>query len=214
MLAINFLFSFLNPDSCILLLLSLSSMSSHHVIREKQEPALLVLGLDNFTHELLGQLLEWSPTVITTSQTAEKLDAYGIKIDWIITDCANEVLQSDVKLMSAGNGNLTDTALKYLTTYEYPAVNIITDELHLDDYEPYAAQINLVIFNGGKKIFPVAPGFSKWKPAGDIIELLTDVKHLQFTGLDEVSDKLYKTTADGFFSLHFSDPFLFIAEEL
>ena len=56
-------------------------MSSHHVVREKQEPALLVLGLDGFDDELLGQLLEWSPTVITTQQIAERLNAYGIKID-------------------------------------------------------------------------------------------------------------------------------------
>ncbi len=72
-------------------------MSSHHIVREKQEPALLVLGLDNFPNELLGQLLEWSPTVITTSQTAEKLIVNGIKIDWIITDGDEDISQSDVK---------------------------------------------------------------------------------------------------------------------
>ena len=43
-------------------------MSSHHIVREKQEPALLVLGLNNFSTELLGQLLEWNPTVITTER--------------------------------------------------------------------------------------------------------------------------------------------------
>jgi len=55
-------------------------MSSHHVVREKQEPALLVLGLGNFPDELLGQLLEWSPTVIATPQTAEELVVKGIKV--------------------------------------------------------------------------------------------------------------------------------------
>ncbi|MFD2144372.1 hypothetical protein [Mucilaginibacter antarcticus] len=39
-------------------------MSSHHIVREKQEPALLVLGLDGFDEEQLGQLLEWSPTLM------------------------------------------------------------------------------------------------------------------------------------------------------
>ncbi len=189
-------------------------MSSHHVVREKQEPALLVLGLDNFTDELLGQLLEWSPTVITTPQTAEKLNVYGIKIDWIITNGISEVQQSDVKLMSAGSDNLTDTALKYLSTYEYPAVNIVTDELHLEDFEPYADQINLVIFNNGKKIYPINPGFSKWKPAGETIELITQAKSLEVKGLEKLNDRLYKTTHDGLFSLHFNAPFLFIAEEL
>jgi thiamine pyrophosphokinase len=173
-------------------------MSSHHIVREKQEPALLVLGLDNFPDELLGQLLEWSPTVITTSQTAEKLISYGIKIDWIITDGNDDVLQSDVKLMSRGEDNLTDAALKYLTSYEYPAVNIITDELKLRDYEHFADHLDVVIFHDGKKIYPVTPGFSKWKSAGEIIEILSAVKKLDVTGLEKVSGNRYKTTEDGF----------------
>jgi thiamine pyrophosphokinase len=189
-------------------------MSSHHVVREKQEPALLVLGLDNFTDELLGQLLEWSPTVITTPQTAEKLNAYGIKIDWIITNDADEVLQSDVELMPVNDDNLINAALKHLTGNAFPAVNIITDELNLADYEPYAAQINLVIFNGGKKIYPINPGFSKWKPAEETIEVLTPAKELLVKGLEKISYNLYKTINDGLFSLHFDAPFLFIAEEL
>ncbi|WP_295798896.1 thiamine pyrophosphokinase [Mucilaginibacter sp.] len=189
-------------------------MSSHHIVREKQEPALLVLGLDGFDDELLGQLLEWSPTVITTPLTAEKLNSYGIKIDWIIADGIDEIEQSDVKLMSANNHNLAEAALKHLTAYEYPSVNIVTDELNLSDYEPYAAQINIVVFNNGKKIFPVSPGFSKWKPAGDIVEILGDVKNLEIIGLEKLGENRYKTVKDGLFSLRFDAPFLFIAEEL
>ena len=187
-------------------------MSSHHIVREKQEPALLVLGLDNFPQELLGQLLEWSPTVIATAQTAEKLIVNGIKVDWIITNGSDDVLQSDVKLMSAGDDNLTDAALEYLISDEYPAVNIVTDELNLDDYLHFANKINLVIFHDHKKIYAVSPGFSKWKPAGEIIELLSHASHLDFRGLEKINDSQYKTSADGFFSLHFDGPFLFIAE--
>ena len=189
-------------------------MSSHHIVREKQEPALLVLGLDNFPDELLGQLLEWSPTVITTPQTAEKLAAYGIKIDWIITDGSQEVLQSDVKLMSAGNDNLTDAALKFLAWNEYPAVNIITDSFDLKDFKPFANKIGLVIFHHNKKIFPVNPGFSKWKPAGENITILTQGVDFEQKGLLQTSVNTFKTSGDGLFSLHFDAPFLFIAEDL
>jgi thiamine pyrophosphokinase len=189
-------------------------MSSHHIVREKQEPALLVLGLENFTDELLGQLLEWSPTVIATPQTAEKLIVNEIKVDWIITDGTDIVSQSDIQLMSRGDDNLTDAALKYLVNYEYPAVNIVTDNLNLKDYEHFANKIDLVIFHDHKKIFPVSPGFSKWKPAGEIIDLLGPVTGLVITGLEKVEDKKYKTIRDGFFSLHFNEPFLFIAEEV
>jgi len=189
-------------------------MSSHHIVREKQEPALLVLGLNNFPDEQLGQLLEWSPTVITTQQTAEKLNAYGIKLDWIITNDENEVLQSDVKLIPAGENTLIDAALKYLVELNYPAVNIIIDELSLKDYEVFADKINLVIFNNGKKIYPVTSGFNKWKPSGEIIEVLSLCREINFTGLEKINDQLYKTIHDGFFSLRFNEPFLFIAEEI
>ncbi|WP_439695579.1 thiamine diphosphokinase [Mucilaginibacter sp. AW1-7] len=190
-------------------------MSSHHIVREKQEPALLVLGIDNFEEELLGQLLEWSPTVITTPDTAEKLNSFGIKIDWIITDDDGAVFtQSDVRLIAAGNSNITQAALKFLTINNYPAVNVITDDLELSDFLPYADKINLVIFNAQQKIYPVTSGFSKWKPADEQIELLSPTRALKYIGLLDKGQNRYQTTVDGFFTLNFDEPFLLIAETL
>ncbi|HEY4324088.1 MAG TPA: thiamine diphosphokinase [Mucilaginibacter sp.] len=189
-------------------------MSSHHIVREKQEPALLVLGLDNFPEEQLGQLLEWSPTVITTLHTAEKLNSYGIKIDWIVTNDESQVLQSDIKLVPAGKQTLVKAALQYLIAQNYPAVNIITDELALTEYAGFSDKISLVIFNCGKRIFPVTPGFSKWKPTEETIEVISPFNHLDYTGLKNIGEKLFKTTGDGFFTLQFDEPFLFISEEL
>lgn len=189
-------------------------MSSHHIVREKQEPALLVLSLNEFSDELLGQLLEWSPTVITTPQTAESLVTYGIKIDYIIGDIVDEALQCDVKLIPACDDTLTVTALNYLIANNHPAINVITDELNLADYMPYADKIDLVIFNDHQKIYAVNSGFRKWKPAGETIDLLSNAKELNLTGLNQVEGQKYKTTADGFFSISFNGPFLFIAEEI
>lgn len=189
-------------------------MSSHHIVREKQEPALLVLGLDNFSDELLGQLLEWSPTVIATELTAERVHAYGIKIDWVISNNPNEHLQSDIKLMPAGDDSPAEAALKYLVTNGYPAVNIVTDDLQLKEYLFFTDKINMVIFNGNQKVYAVSSGFSKWKPAGEVIELLSGPQQFHSSGLEAVEHHRYKTTHDGFFSLQFNQPFLFIAEEL
>ena len=189
-------------------------MSSHHVVREKQEPALLVLGLDSFSDELLGQLLEWSPTVIVTELTAERVNAYGIKIDWIISNQFNDNLQSDVKQMPAGTDTPAEAALKYLVTHGYPAVNIVTDDLQLKEYLFFTDKIDMVIFNGNQKIYAVNSGFSKWKPAGEVIEFLSGPHQFHSSGLEALEHHRYKTTHDGFFSLQFEQPFLFIAEEL
>jgi thiamine pyrophosphokinase len=188
-------------------------MSSHHIVREKQEPALLVLGMDSFSDELLGQLLEWSPTVIVTEPMAEKLNAYGIKIDWIITD-SHEDIQSDVKQLPLKGGSVINTAFEFLMSNSYGAVNVVTDELQLRDYLPFSDKINLVIFYNHQKIYGISSGFSKWKPAGEFIELLSQPADLKLTGLETVKAGQLKTTADGLFTIQFDEPFLFIAEDI
>jgi len=189
-------------------------VSSHHIVREKQEPALLVLGLDNFQAELLGQLLEWSPTVIATKDTASILSDNGIKIDWIIADDMQGISQSDIKLMPIGSDTVAEAALKYLVTHGYPAVSIITDDLQLKDYLFFTDKINLVIFYANQKIYAINSGFSKWKQAGETLEVLTHPHELHVSGLEPLGNHNFKTTHDGFFSLQFDQPFLFIAEDL
>jgi len=189
-------------------------MSSHHVVREKQEPALLLLSLDNFPDEMLGQLLEWSPTVITNASTAEKLNAYGIKIDYLIGNETAAVFQSDIKQLRPGNGEIIHSALKFLVDNGYPSVNIVADDLDLDEFKHFASVINLVIFHDRKKIYPVRPGFSKWQPAGAMIEILSPPADLHSTGLLPAGNRQYRTISDGFFTLSFNSDFIFIAEEI
>lgn len=189
-------------------------MSSHHIVREKQEPALLILGLDQFSEEMLGQLLEWSPTVITTPLTAEQINAFGIKIDLIIADIFEQGLQSDIKLiMPAGVAPVT-AALKHLIAGGYGAVNIVTDQFELQEFQAFAEAINIVIFSGGKKIYPVNSGFSKWKPASEVIRILSPSLSVQTVGLKACGVDCYQTSGDGFITLKFSEPFLFVAEDL
>jgi len=188
-------------------------MSSHHIVREKQEPALLILSLDGFDDELLGQLLEWSPTVMVTVPVAEKLNTYGIKIDWIIADEGEEEIQSDVKVLPINNDAL-QSAMTFLTDNGYPSVNVVVDVLNPEDYQPFIDKINLVIFYNDQKIYPITSGFSKWKPAGEIIEILSVADDIQSTGLTALSAHQFKTTTDGFFTLHFNNPHIFLAENL
>lgn len=189
-------------------------MSSHHIVREKQEPALLVLGLDNFDDEQLGQLLEWSPTLIATPLIAEQLNAFGIKIDGILTDESGEDLQSDIKHLPVGDNTIITAALNYLITQGYPAVNIVTDEFELKDYLYFADKINLVIFYHQQKIYAINSGFNKWKPGGERVEILSPTNNLKTSGLEKMGDNEFKTSADGFFSFEFNAPLIFIAETL
>ncbi|HVW14758.1 MAG TPA: hypothetical protein VHB54_13065 [Mucilaginibacter sp.] len=189
-------------------------MSSHHVVREKQEPALVVLGLEGFPGESLGQLLEWSPAIITTQQLAPVLDANGIKIDGIITKGNYKMPQRDIRSIPAGKDTAAEAALKYLVTNGYRAVNIITAGLQLKDYLFFADKIDLVIYCRDQRIFAINSGFSKWKTGGEIIEVLTHPHELHTSGLEALGHHRFMTIQDGFFSLKFDKPFLFIAEQL
>lgn len=189
-------------------------MSSHHIVREKQEPALLVLSLSDFSFELLGQLLEWSPTLIAITETAVQLHENQIKVDWLIANEPITTLQSDVKLIPVEGDKYLQTALFQLIDQGYRAVNVITNNFNADTYLPYASQIDLVIYQGDEKIYPIKSGFSKWKPAGDVIRFVTKPEDLALTGLIPLSDDVYETSADGFFIIAFSQPYVFMAERV
>ena len=190
-------------------------MSSHHIVREKQEPALLVLGLTGFSEELLGQLLEWSPTVITSIAVAEKLHSKGIKVDKVIVEGDQiETVQSDVKYLISNGQSLLAAAMGFLITESYAAVNIIDDDTPLHFFEPFVSAINIVILHLEHKIYPVASGFSKWLPKGELIEIHSPVTELNYTGLERISPNILSTTQDGVFTIRFNGPYIFISEML
>ena len=108
----------------------------------------MVLGLDTFNEELLGQLLEWSPTVIATIGVAEKLGSMGIKVDGIL---ANEVPiytpQSDVKYLPTAGRSPLNAAMQFLLAEKYGAVNIVVDDINLQHIEVFVPDINIVGHN-------------------------------------------------------------------
>lgn len=191
-------------------------MSSHHIVREKQEPALLILSLAHFDEEYLGQLLEWSPTVLVSSTIVDEVDSLGIKIDLIISDDQNyKSDQEHVKIIHSIEDELED-ALKYLVGEDYPAVNIIHHHFDVKDYLLYAAFIDLVVFCQDQKIYPIPSGFSKWKSKNEEIKILypETVKELSTSGLKILEHHHYQTLKDGFFSFTFEPSLIFIAEQL
>jgi thiamine pyrophosphokinase len=192
-------------------------MSSHHIVREKQEPALLIISLNGFDEEDLGQLLEWSPTVIVDETIVDGVLSLGIKIDAVLVSKQNQVsFEQEHILQIPYSLDALDTGLKHLVGEGYPAVNVINNNFEFKQYQFYVDLIDLVVFNGGRKIYPISTGFSKWQREKEEIEILHPqyIDELSFAGLDLIQGNLYQTQKDGFFSFTFSQPFIFIAEHL
>lgn len=188
-------------------------MSSHHIVREKQEPALLILSLDGFEYENLGQILEWGPTVIVLQEIYELADSLAFKIDAVITTDPHFKTQENTRLIITDTDPVED-AFKFLLGEQYSAVNVIANEFVLKDYVLFVDDIDIVVFIGDKKIFPVKSGFSKWQPAGEQIQILHEVQNLHVSGLRKLEDHKFETEKDGFYSLKFDQTFIFIAESI
>ncbi|HAL52362.1 MAG TPA: thiamine diphosphokinase, partial [Sphingobacterium sp.] len=145
-------------------------MSSHHIVRENQEPALLIEDLFLIDEEGLGQLLEWSPTIVIEAETIDLLDARGYKFDIVFTKKSINDSQENLKIISYDNDFLK-TAIEYLIAHQYKAVNILTDQLDVAYYQPYLEQINIVLISIGVRYCFVTTCFTKWKPAGERIRI-------------------------------------------
>lgn len=182
-------------------------MSSHHIVKAKQEPALLILSLQKFDLEYLGQLLEWSPTILVSADVYEEVESLGIKIDVVLGSI--EAVQSDAVQLDVQN-DYASTGLNYLIKEGYPAVNIIADEQLLIDISCYG-NINIVWFCGSSKIYSVKSGFSFWKPAGTQFKLNSEV---QTTNLIPTSTGVFEVLKDGFVSFKSQSATLFIEEYL
>ena len=191
-------------------------MSSHHFVKEKQEPALIIADLNGFDEEYLGQLLEWSPTVLVPSHLIEKVISLGIKVDVVLVSDNEEINnQEHLKLVKTGADFLED-ALKYLVFEGYPAVNIIHSKFEEKSYSLFIDAIDVVIFKGEQKIYPINSGFSKWKTSGEEIFMFhpESIQNLSFSGLEKINENEFKTLKDGFFSFTFNQSYVFIAEKL
>ena len=188
-------------------------MSSHHIVREKQEPALLIMSLDGFETENLGQILEWSPTVIVHEDIYELADSLAIKVDGVLTSNTDFLAQENTRIILTDTDPLED-CLKFLVGEGYPAVNIITKEFTLKDYALFVDDIDIVVFIEDQKIFPVRSGFSKWQPAGEHVCLLHEIHNLSASGLIPKYEHILETEKDGFYSLTFDQPFIFISEKI
>ena len=109
-------------------------MSSHHIVRDDQEPALIIANGASCSEELMGQLLEWSPLVIVLDSAIERVLELGIKVDVLLGDFDRGFnpeyyleKQYPLEIVHTPNQEKTDLekAFDYLIDKGHKAVNVI-----------------------------------------------------------------------------------------
>jgi thiamine pyrophosphokinase len=164
-------------------------MSSHHIVRDDQEPALIIANGAACQPELLGQLLEWSPLVVVLDSAIERVISLDIKVDVLLGDFDRDFdpevyknKQYPLEIVHTPNQNKTDLekALDYLIERKMPAVNIVwatgkrADHTitNLTNIVRYRDLIKIVILDDHSKIFLLPNKFEKWYTAGTPISLI------------------------------------------
>jgi thiamine pyrophosphokinase len=164
-------------------------MSSHHIVRDDQEPALIIANGASCHEELLGQLLEWQPLVIVLDAAIERVLDLNIKVDVLLGDFdrgfdPNEILKSQfpIEIVHKPDQNKTDLekAFDYLIERKIPAANVIwatgkrADHTitNLTNIINYRNHLKIVIHDDHSKIFLLPQKFQKWYPANTNISLI------------------------------------------
>lgn len=164
-------------------------MSSHHIVRDDQEPALIIANGAECSKELMGQLLEWSPFVVVLDSAIERVINLGVKVDVLLGDFDRgfdpeqyREMQYPLEIVHTPDQDQTDLekALDFLIDRNFPAVNVIWATGRRADHTitnitnivRYRDKIKIVVLDDHSKVFLLPQKFEKWYPAGTPLSLI------------------------------------------
>ena len=164
-------------------------MSSHHIVKDKQEPALIIANGESCSEEKLGQLLEWSPIVIVLDNAIDRVLQLDIKIDVLLGDFDDDFnpelykeKQFPLEIVHTPNQDKTDLekAFDYLVEKGHKAVNVVwatgkrADHTitNITNIVSYRDKLKIVILDDHSKIFLLPTKFEKWYTAKTPISLI------------------------------------------
>ncbi|RZJ69665.1 thiamine diphosphokinase [Flavobacterium sp.] len=164
-------------------------MSSHHIVRDDQEPALIIANGEACSMELLNQLLEWSPLVVVLDSAMDRVAPLGIKVDVLLGDfdrgfdpTTRDDYQFPIEIVHTPNQDKTDLekAFDYLIERKIPSANVVWATGKRADHTlanvtnivRYKNQLKIVILDDYSKIFRLPEKFEKWYTKDSVISLM------------------------------------------
>lgn len=164
-------------------------MSSHHIVRDDQEPALIIANGASCSFDLLGQLLEWSPIVVVLDNAIERVLQLDIKIDVLLGDFDGDFnpeiykeKQFPLEIVHTPNQDKTDLekAFDYLIEKGHKAVNVVwatgkrADHTitNITNIVSYRDKLKIVLLDDHSTIFLLPNKFEKWYTKNTPISLI------------------------------------------
>lgn len=182
-------------------------MSSHHIVRDNQEPALILLSRPH-RPEVLHQLLEWSPTVVVSEECLDDILQLNIKIDVVLSskglsDLSKEQLSTQHPLTHIevpDNRHILQAGISYLRSAGHRAVNLISLQPEsLLDMLSATKDMDFTIFDGRVRWACYRSGnFRKWLAKGTrlILQKQKDIRIAPKVAVNDDNDYLTFLTFD------------------
>ena len=178
-------------------------MSSHHFVKEGQEPALFIF--EALSLEIAQPLLEWVPTVVVADSAVEDVLQWGIKIDIVLQRKVpfrelEEMLanQTPIRIIRCKTDNVVAEGLRFLIQNHSAAVSLIAepDAELFKELEKFIHQLQIGVFSKTQKWSAIVSKFEKWLPAGSkIVVKAHPSSGLQLQGLTQKGEEWETTTA-------------------
>lgn len=164
-------------------------MSSHHIVRDDQEPALIIANGASCSSALLNELLEWSPIIVVLDSAIDRVLQLDIKVDVLLGDFDRDFdaesyknKQYPIEIVHTPDQNKTDLekAFDYLIAKNHKAVNVVwatgkrADHTisNITNIVKYRNELKIVILDDHSKIYLLPPVFSKWFVAKTPLSLI------------------------------------------
>ncbi|HEX6225786.1 MAG TPA: hypothetical protein VFZ52_15315 [Chryseolinea sp.] len=169
-------------------------MSSHHFVKEGQEPALFIL--DNIAFRHVASLLEWVPLIMVADRALEYVLPWRIKIDVVLQHDNADTIESlvndqgPVEIVPVLDASIVARGLQYLRENDYGAVNLLchVDDIIFSEVEGSAKKLTVGLYDEEEKWSFISLGkFEKWMPLETTIRI-RGARPIQTTGLVQIGD--------------------------
>jgi thiamine pyrophosphokinase len=170
-------------------------MSSHHIVRDNQEPALIIANGEACSLALMHELMEWAPKVVVLDGALPRVLELGLKVDvWLGDfdsgaeeellkgDFANSPQLSHIQRVHTPDQEFTDLqkAFHFLLGDGFSAVNVVWATGRRQDHHfnniftlaRYSDRLTINFLDDYGRVFASPKKFKKWYPKNTDLSLI------------------------------------------
>lgn len=168
----------LNPE--------LHTMSSHHFVRENQEPGLYIDEWFFNAPELLEQLSQWAPKIIVHERVLNEVLDTGTKIDVVLYVKDKELVEEKTRFQFpielAEAKQSFEANIQFIEQHYINRIHIISTKT--PEEITFETEAKLTFFNTTNSFFKIETGFEKWMAKAARFEIIENSLKQQFEGND------------------------------